>query len=168
MSIFIVDENVAIVANDPVRSEAKAPQADGVCRLACVRLLRKAAKSGVVAIDAAGEVLQAYRRHLNYRGQPGVGDAFFKHLVDHQFNHKRVRRVALPRHADRGFEAFPADSDLATFDPSDRIYVALALVAPGKPTIFNAVDSDYREHEQALRRVGVKVTELCPRCIRTR
>jgi hypothetical protein len=59
-----------------------------------------------------------------------------------------------------------ADTALKTFDPSDRIYVALALAALERPHILNAVDSDYAEHKAALEAVGVRVDEISPQCIR--
>jgi hypothetical protein len=70
------------------------------------------------------------------------------------------------QNADGEYRAFPADPMLATFDRSDRVYVTLALVAPEKPRILNAVDSDYVAHKAALERVGVIVHELCPDCVR--
>jgi hypothetical protein len=113
-------------------------------------------------------VLEKYRRYLQHKGQPGVGDAFFKHVIDHQYNPKKIRRIRIEENADRIFEAFPADASLATFDRSDRVFVTLALVARGNPRILNAVDSDYAEHKAVLEGVGVLVHELCPNCIRRR
>jgi hypothetical protein len=168
MSAYVVDENVPIVANDSVRTIPKSPQADQTCRLSCVQALRRIVRSGTLIVDDDGEVLENYRRHLHHRGQPGVGDAFFKHIVDNQFNLTKVRRISIQRNADNEFDNFPADPGLATFDVSDRIYVALALAAPQKPQISNAVDSDYAEHKASLERVGVRVREICPQCIRKR
>jgi hypothetical protein len=138
------------------------------CRLACVQALRTVVRSGILIIDSDGEVLEKYHRYLTHRGQPGVGDAFFKHVIDHQFNTNKVRCIPLERHEEREFNAFPADPALATFDRSDRIFVALAIVAPGKPHILNAVDSDYYENKAALEKARVQVQELCPNCIRQR
>jgi hypothetical protein len=166
MSAYVVDENVPIVANDSVHPNPKSPQADNLCRLDCVKALRQIVRSGILIIDTAGEVVNKYRRHLRPRGQPGVGDAFFRHIINHQFDRRKVRRISLARNAQAEFEAFPVDTALATFDPSDRIYVALAVAAPERPSILNAVDSDYAEHKAALEGVGVYVYEICPQCIR--
>ena len=166
MKAYVIDENVPIVANDIVRPVKIATQADDACRLACVQALRKAVKSGIVIVDTLGEVLEKYRAKLQYKGQPGVGDAFYKHVVDHQFNRKRVRRTAVPRHSKREFEHFPEVDALATFDRSDRIFVALAIASPEAPEILNSVDSDYTEHRIPLASAGVKVREICPQCIR--
>jgi hypothetical protein len=121
-----------------------------------------------MVIDDGGEILENYRRHLHHRGQPGVGDAFFKHAVDNQFNRKKVLRVSIARNDENEFDVFPADPALRTFDRSDRIYVAVALAAPQKVQILNAVDSDYAEHKAALEKAGVRVKEICPQCVRIR
>jgi hypothetical protein len=168
MNAYVVDENVPIVANDSNRPQPKAPQADVACRLACVLALKRVVKSGILVIDSAGEVLDNYRRHLQHRGQPGVGDAFFRHVFNNQFNPKHVHRISIARSAEGGYEDFPADEVLRAFDPSDRIFVTLALVAPEDPRILNAVDSDYAEHKSRLEAIGVRVQELCLHCIRQR
>jgi hypothetical protein len=167
MSAFVVDENVPIVANDSVHVRPKAPQADSRCRLACVQMLNRIVRSGTLVIDSEGQVLENYRAHLQHSGQPGVGDAFYKHIFDHQFDQKRVRRIALEKNAEGEFKDFPIDPALATFDPSDRVYVAPAIAAPHTP-IVNAVDSDYSEHKTALEGAGVRVHEICPQSIRRR
>jgi hypothetical protein len=165
MNAYVVDENVPIVANDSVRPKPQAPQADPACRLACVQALKRVVKAGILIIDDAGEVLEKYQRYLHHRGQPGVGDAFLKHVVDRQFNRRKVRRIPMAKNAD-GELIFPCGAALASFDPSDRIFVALALAAPEQPHILNALDSDYAEHKAALIGVGVHVHEICPQCIR--
>jgi hypothetical protein len=168
MPAYVVDENVPIVANDSSRQTLGTPQADAACRDACVRALNSAVKSGLVVIDDEGVVLGKYREHLKPNGQPGVGYAFFKHVIDRQFDRKKVRRTSIQPNGDREFEVFPVHASLATFDRSDRIYVALALAAPQNPVIINAVDSDYAEYREALEYAGVFVKELCLNCVRVR
>jgi hypothetical protein len=171
MKARIVDENVAIVANDVARITSKqipqTPQADTKCRLASVQILRKIVSGGVAVIDDAGEVVMGYKKHLSHSGQPGTGDAFFKHLVDNSYNVRRVRQVHLPKTAGGEFQHFPADPDLRTFDHDDRIYVALAKASVVETLIVNSVDSDYRDHALALKRNNVTVEELCPNCLKS-
>jgi hypothetical protein len=135
MPMYIVDENVPIVRNDSSRKKPKAPQADETCRRACIRALKSVVRSGILIVDADGVVLAKYRRHLQHKGQPGVGDAFFKHVADNQFNPRKVARVNLQQNADRVFEDFPADASLAAFDRSDRVFVALALASARDPAL---------------------------------
>lgn len=60
------------------------------------------------------------------------------------------------------FEEFPTDPRLASFDASDRKFVAVAIKAGSKPPVLNAVDSDWWNHLSVLREHGVKVEFLCP------
>jgi hypothetical protein len=163
MTAYVVDENVPIVANDSSRPEPKAQQADVDCRLACVQALNRVVRTGIIIIDTEDEVVQAYRKYLDFRGQPGAGDAFYRHVLDNKYNRKRVRRIKV-RTADRRLEALPAA--LSDFDPADQIFVVLALVATEGPRILNAVDSDYSQHKAALESAGVRVEELCPWCLK--
>ncbi|MGA9739072.1 hypothetical protein [Candidatus Binatus sp.] len=171
MKARIVDENVAIVANDFAKITSKqqpmAPQADDRCRLESVRILRRIKDKGIAVIDDSGEVMLRYRKYLSHSGQPGVGDAFFKHLVESSYNARRVRQVHLPKTANGEFKHFPADPELRSFDPDDRIYVALAKASAVKASIVNSVDSDYRQHAAALQRNSVVVEELCPHCLKS-
>lgn len=170
MKARIVDENVAIVANDVARITSKkapmTPQADAKCRLVSVQILRKIVSGGVAVIDDDGEVMSGYKKHLSHSGQPGTGDAFFKHLVESSYNPRRVRQVHLPKTASGEFQDFPRDPSLRTFDRDDRIYVALAKASTSEALIVNSVDSDYRNHAVALKRNKINVEELCPNCLK--
>lgn len=51
---------------------------------------------------------------------------------------------------DGSYLEFPDTPDLAKFDRSGRKWVATALGCTPTATIYNAVDSDYAQHAQAL------------------
>ncbi len=152
MTAFVVDTNVAVVAN------GCHPAADARCRLTCVERLKTLAAEEVIAIDEGGLIFEEYRKNLSLSGMPGVGDAFLKHVFNYQYREERVRRVAVrPSENDRrGFEELPEN----TFDRSDRKFLAVALVA--EAVVLNATDSDWNEHEALIDSLGVEVTELCP------
>ena len=88
-----------------------------------------------------------------------MGDAFLKHVFNYQHQEDRVRRVMVrPSENDRrGFEELPDNA----FDPSDRKFLAVAVVA--KAVVLNATDSDWVEHKTLMDSLGVEVTQLCPR-----
>lgn len=161
----IVEENVAIVANDSSRENPLATQANERCQIECIRTLRKIVKNGIAVIDDAGEIIMKYRQNLSGKGQPGVGDAFLKHVYDHQYNKRKVQRLVLSVDEHGHYIDFPKDPRLKNFDPSDRLFVALALASPKRAYIINAVDSDYSHHRQPLRSAGVSVIELCSDCL---
>ncbi len=152
MTAFVVDTNVAIVANG--RGTDIGPE----CRLTCVKKLRAVTEHDVVAIDDGGAILEEYKRHLRFSGMPGMGDKFFKHVFDYQYRAERVRLVAVTPSEDdrRGFEELPENM----FDPSDRKFLAVAVVA--KAVVLNATDSDWDEHAVLMEELGVKVSQLCP------
>ena len=152
MTIFVVDTNVAIVAN------GRETHADLECQLECAKRLKLLAERGIVALDDRRLIIDEYRGRLNSSGMPGVGDAFLKHLFNNQHQNNRVRKVAVkPSDDRRGFEGLPENA----FDRSDRKFLAVAVAA--EAVVLNATDSDWNEHKELLEKVGVKVCQLCPR-----
>ena len=158
MTPFVVDTNVAIAAN------GRATHADQPCQSTCVKRLSCLVKEGVVAIDDSGLILDEYKRHLNFSGAPGVGDAFFKHVFNNQYHSDRVRRVPVTPAADdrRGFAGLPENS----FDRSDRKFLAVAVAAHA--VVLNATDSDWGEQAALMDRLGVEVRQLCPQHVSER
>ena len=47
-----------------------------------------------------------------------------------------------------------------SFDPSDRKFLAVAVVA--EAVVLNATDSDWAEHGALMDSLGVEVCQLCP------
>ena len=152
MSAFVVDTNVPIAAN------GRDTHVDGQCVLACVNRLEDVLQNAQIVIDDGGEILQEYSRRLNWSGAPGMGDAFFKHVFNFQYQPDRVRRVVVTPAGEesRGYEELPVNH----FDPSDRKFLATAVVS--KATVLNAADSDWQEHHDLTAALGVTVCELCP------
>lgn len=152
MNVFVVDTNVAIAAN------GRNTHADNQCRLACVEKLQDVVENQVIAVDDQGAIVGEYSRHLNHSGRPGVGDMFFKHVFNNQYQGARVRRVPVTPLADegRGFDELPPNS----FDPSDRKFVAVAVA--GGAVVLNATDSDWDEHAALMSSLAVEVHQLCP------
>jgi len=149
---YVVDTNVAIAAN------GGDTHADEDCQLACVSTLRSVVAEEIVAVDDRGEILAEYGRHLRYAGSPGVGDMFFKHVLDNQYHVDKVRRVSVSPIDDdqRGFNELRSNS----FDPSDRKFLAVAVV--GKAVVLNATDSDWAEQAALMDGLGVEIHQLCP------
>ncbi|MCY4596413.1 MAG: hypothetical protein OXC19_16635 [Bryobacterales bacterium] len=157
MTAFVVDSNVAIVAN------GCDTHADIQCQLTCVEKVRSVLQHGVVVIDDDGEILKEYGRQLKIqqkkgRGMSGVGNEFFIHLFNHQYSNHRVRRIAITKSADdrRGYDQLPEN----TLDRSDRKFLAVAVVA--KAVLLNATDSDWDEQKALIEKVGVELDQLCP------
>lgn len=152
MTVFVVDTNVAVVANGGENTHA-----DLACQLCCVEKLKSVVDENTVAIDCIYLILREYLGYWR-PGQPGVGHAFFKHVFNSQYQDAHVVRVHVTLSDDerRGFEELPGN----TFDPSDRKFLAVAIVA--EAIVLNATDSDWDEHKPLMNRLGVEVEQLCP------
>lgn len=151
MSRRVIDSNVAIVANG--RSTNAGPK----CRAASIDALAGILREGQIVIDAAGEMVDEYRRYCSPQGQPGIGDLFFREVLMNYAG--RVERIDLIKRPDGSFVDFPDDQALKTFDLSDRKFAAAARKV-GIPVV-NSTDSDWLEHRDALARNGVKVEFVC-------
>lgn len=151
MPKYVIDTNVPIVANG---TEANfTPQ----CRESAVRLLMLALKTGIVVIDSAGEIQEEYRRHLNPKGQPGVGDRFYKEIINS--HPARILRVDLPKRDDGEYEDLPQPIIESNFDPSDRKFAAAAKKT--RATVYNAVDTDWLEQRDIIEQNGIPIVFLC-------
>lgn len=157
MIAYVVDTNVAIVAN------CKSDHVSNECEGRCIERLSHIQANGIVVVDQTGLILEEYRRHLNPKGQPGVGDAFYKHVFQNLANPDRCDWVIVtPLNGSRTrFAEFPNDPDLNGFDFDDRKFVAVAVASVHDPVIQNATDSDWLDHEIALKRHGINVEFLC-------
>lgn len=153
----VMDTNVAVVAN------GKTEQAGPKCVSTCIDTLRQIqAGRLLLLLDNGNEIIQEYQGNLHPSGKPGSGDAFFKWLWRNQFNDEYCRQISVTPHDERGFEEFPDDPDLASFDRDDRKFVAVALASKSDPRVLNASDTDWRDYREPLRRHGVEVEFLCP------
>ena len=154
----VVDTNVLISAN------GRDTHSDGPCRLACARELQSIRAESMVYVDDKDLIFGEYRNRLNFAGEPGVGDAFFKYIHENQFADSRVRRVGITPNCDenRGFDELPENG----LDRSDRKFLAVAVVA--KASILNATDSDWHENQALLYNLHVGIRQLCPQMLRGR
>jgi hypothetical protein len=113
-------------------------------------------------MDAGGLIFDEYKGYLNFDGEPGVGDLFFKWVNDVQWDETVCRQESLTPHLTRTFAEFPRDPALSKFDHADRKYAALAIKCGRDAAVINGADSDWKHHEAALRRNGVGVMNICP------
>lgn len=157
MSAAVVDTNVAIVANGENQDASRN------CILACVVKLRELRDNGIIVIDDKDLIFEEYKRYLSFKGQPGTGDAFFRHLYEKQYDPAKVERVnvTLNDPIEQTYEEFPDDSRLAGFDRSDRKFVAVAITSVNNPPVLNAVDSGWRNFQRELEENGIFVEQLC-------
>lgn len=148
---YVIDTNVPIVANGNGGNFALN------CRLASIQLLQLAIATGTILVDSDGVIQSEYRRYLNPRGQPGVGDRFYLEVLNS--NPTIVNRVELPVGDDGQYLDLPRPIVNAGFDPSDRVFAALASKAKAK--VYNAVDTDWLEMRGLIEENGIEVEFIC-------
>jgi hypothetical protein len=160
MKTQIVDTNVILVAN------VKHPDVDPACITACAKALEAIKLSGRVAIDDRFRILKEYMNKTDAAHGNGDGDVFVKWLLNVKADRRHCDQIGLQAHQVRGFESFPDDPELETFDPSDRKFVAVACAHPERPPILEAADSKWLDWAAALKRHGVEVIFICEEDIR--
>lgn len=144
-----------IVANG--RATPGEPAPSPACRIATIEFLDWLLQNGRVLLDRAGEIQAEYHRHLNPRGQPGVGDRFYMQIVQRVAS--RVEWIELPLDGVGRFVAFPDVPELARFHDDDRKFAALARQE--RAPVANATDSDWLDHREALAANGISVDFIC-------
>jgi hypothetical protein len=151
----VVDTNVAVVAN------GRNTHASIDCELKCIEYLENLVATNNrtrIVLDDADLIISEYKKHLNHKGQPGVGDFFYKYLHNNMYLGKKIRLAAIHLDIDeaRGFKELPPNS----IDKSDRKFLAVAIVTNAK--IVNAVETDWHEQIDFVTSLAVRVEQLCP------
>jgi len=151
MPKYVIDTNVAIVANgDSERVTIE-------CRLAAVTLLQKAVQKGVIFVDSAGAIQDEYRRYLNPRGEPGIGDRFYLEVINS--DPKKVARIDVEKDGEGHYVDLPQEIIDSEFDHGDRVFAAVAKKSDSK--VYNTVDTDWVEHRELIEGCGVPIIFLC-------
>ncbi|MGV2069099.1 hypothetical protein [Agrobacterium sp. 22-226-1] len=151
MPRYVIDTNVPVVAN------GASANVNIDCRMAAVELLQSAIEKGVIFLDSAGDIQEEYRRYLDPKGQPGVGDRFYLEILNSHPG--RIARVDVPKGTDGQYVDLPKPIIDSGFDPSDRKFAAVA--AKAKARVFNAVDTDWIEQRAVIEENGIPITFLC-------
>lgn len=151
MTRRVIDCNVAVVAN------GRNTNASLECRIAAIEALSTFLRVGSIIVDIAGEMLDEYRTYCDPKGQPGVGDRFFREVLMNYAG--KVERIDLEKAPNGSFVDFPDDPELANFDLSDRKFAAAARKT--SVPVMNATDSDWLDHQVALTRNGINLEFVC-------
>ncbi len=152
---YVIDTNVLIVAN-------KREGGTYACAAQCAAAILRVKESGAVVMDASGLILDEYASYLNYKGQPGLGDAFLRWFINNRGRRDLCLTVPLTSnsHEWRAFKEFPDNVRLKTFDRNDQKFVAAAR-AHGAAVILQASDHKWLNWATELETEGLLVEFLC-------
>ncbi|MCS6923784.1 MAG: hypothetical protein NZM10_05340 [Fimbriimonadales bacterium] len=161
------EQTTVIETNVLMAASGLAEQAGIECIEQCVQVIEQIQKgTQKLALDSSLLILTEYQENL--RTAPNsLGYLFLRKWLDAHW-HEVVSVDIQPVNPESGdFGVLQSHSDqLAGFDLSDRKFVATALAAQAQLNtpvpILNATDSDWCEHLNTLRGIGVVVEFLCP------
>lgn len=164
-ALYVVDTNVALVANMAVSSQTTGIHLRDI--LKCVEAIEQIIANKSIVIDDNNEILNEYSHKLSFKGQPGIGDKFFKWLHDNQYCLPASQRVTIHK-SGNSYKEFPNIPELSEFDLSDRKFVAVSNAHPQHPPIYQATDSKWWGWKDALSSVGISVVFLCEEYIKAK
>ena len=161
MKRCVIDTNVMITAN-----KAAGCHEDDVINnypslvINCIELLQLIQKKGIfIVLDGDFEIINEYKNHLSFSGQPGVGDVFFKWLFNNCWSFPPSEVVMLHK-TENGYEEFSAELEAANVDLDDKKFFAASNAHPAKPDIFEATDSKWWIWCEAARQCGINIRFL--------
>ena len=158
MKRCVIDTNVLITANKVLSCPS-----DGDVSLypdlleKCVKILLQIKKKRTyVVLDTDDEIYGEYKKYLNFSGQPGVGDIFFKWLNDNRYSFPDTERISLHKE-DHGYLEFPPEMYDVNVDPSDMIFFAVSNAHKYKPVILEATDAKWWNWKDAAKKFGIHI-----------
>jgi hypothetical protein len=131
------------------------------CVAECALRLQRIMRQGRIVLDDSFRILNEYQKKTQPRRGKGPGDAFVKWALRNNSNKKYCDQVNLQVHAERIYSSFPDDSKLIDFDLEDRKFVAVAVVHPKHPPIYEAADSKWLDWAPVLKGYGILVEFIC-------
>jgi hypothetical protein len=154
---YIVDTNIFIAANG--KADQLAENDANKCRLFVGSLF----SDTTISLDLQGEIFNEYFNHMNWSGQPGIGDAFVKYLWDRQYNKTICEKVDIKKDKNGIYKQLRDKKDLLLFDPNDHKFIAVYLGSKNSAVICNACDSDWENNKLLLSKYQINVYEILQR-----
>ncbi len=152
---MVVGTNVVLVANGQHQDISRE------CVANCALALQDLMQQRRLVLDEGFLILIEYQNKTQPKTGNRPGDAFVKWALRNRVNQKFVDIVAIQDNHSRGFDSFPDDPALATFDAPDRKFVAVAGAHAGQPPILQAADSKWLDWSPTLKQYGITVDFLC-------
>ena len=161
----VVDTNIPIVAN-LIRHPDPDSDVDDDLILNCIDAIEHIRKNKALVLDDNDVIFNQYSenisRHIQNRfGNLGSGDHFYIWVRDNRFSFPREDRVTVTK-KDDSYVEFPSSEEFKNFDPSDKIFIAVANKHKDKPTVLQGTDSKWWGYKEIFEAIGINILFLCP------
>jgi len=166
--IEIIDTNVPMTAGNRV---ADIPDDLLLCAKACIEFIQELIKkdSGVrVVLDSNHLVLNEYEKNIkSLRGEDNLATYFLHWIYEYLAKIQPDDFFPLTELSENEYAEYPNHiSELKSFDPSDKKFIALAFVHKESPVIIEATDSKWWGIKDILKDEGIEVMFLCEEYIK--
>lgn len=151
---YIIDTNIFIAANG--KADQLKEEDINKCKLFVASLF----SDTTISLDLQGEIFKEYFDHVNWSGQPGIGDAFVKNLWDRQHDKTICEMVDIKKDKNGIYKQLRNKDDLLQFDPNDHKFIAVCLGSKNPVGICNACDSDWENNKSLLSKYKIIVYEI--------
>ena len=151
---YIIDTNIFIAANG--KADQLTDNDVNKCKLFVTSLFNDT----IISLDIQGEIFNEYFTHMNWSGQPNIGDIFVKYLWDRQYDKTVCEMVDIKKDKNGIYKQLRNKDDLFEFDPNDLKFIAVYFGSKNNVIICNACDSDWAEHKILLKKHDINVFEI--------
>ena len=151
----VVDTNVPVVSNLAKHPDPKSDiNEDSI--LKCIEAIESVKNNNALVLDSDDIIFNQYRKNFdnNRYGNFGVGDYFYLWVRDNLYSFPAEDRVIVTKNGDT-FNEFPKNEELKNFDPSDKIFIAVANKHKNKPPVLQGVDSKWWGYKDILESIGI-------------
>jgi hypothetical protein len=114
------DTNVLIIANnDPQHVDPSKfnQELHTSCNERLIEAIKSQSGQLLILLDVEGEIIKEYKSYASFAGNPGLGDYFFKWLIDHEYNSKI--NICRTQTKEGLFEPFKKHTKFSKLDKGD-------------------------------------------------
>ena len=164
---YIVDTNVPIKASNlnPLNI------LDKKCSLSCLSFIKKLMQStDVVVLDSGNEILKEYQNNFPSWGQDTIATIFLRWVLRNLTlrDGGQVELYPITKTAEGVYEEYPCSQNFATFDPSDKKFIALSNAHPDRPPIVEGSDSLWWGYREVFKNADIHIIFLCEEYVRSK
>lgn len=155
MQYFVVDTNVAVIANEP-------PGSGSECAARCASAIEDVMQNWCLVVDDGFRIIKEYIRNLQTSEAQHVGNAFLKWVLSNRANPARCVEISVEALPDEGgFLVVSSCAHIDGFDPADHKFLAVAMTHDPRPTILEASDTEWWDRRADLKKCGITARFLC-------